>query len=329
MRPFKYIVSFAASALLVINTLAVVSRAEPVQAQGAQRCFPETGFCIEGRIREFWEQNGGLPVFGYPTTTQHEEQIEGKLFQTQWFQRNRLELHPENARPYDVLLGRLGVDRLAQQGRDWFTFPKSVSQDGCRFFPETGHNVCGAILSAWHASGLEFDGKKGTSEAENLALFGMPLSDAQMETIEGRTYMVQWFERARFEQHPENAPPYDVLLGLLGNEVRITPPAPTAAPSPPPIPASVNATVTPQSGPRGTTFLLIGFGFTAGEQVGIYATMPDQSVFGAPFQVTADEDGTVGVRFTSDSDMMLGIWANTFEGVESHHKAIAYFQITP
>ncbi len=28
------------------------------------------------------------------------------------------------------------------------------------------------------------------------------------------------FERNRFELHPENAPPYDVLLGLLGKEVR-------------------------------------------------------------------------------------------------------------
>jgi hypothetical protein len=77
------------------------------QAQ-EQRCFPETGQCISGRIREFWEQNGGLPVFGFPTTDQHEEQIEGKPFQVQWFERARFELHPENARPYDVLLGRLG-----------------------------------------------------------------------------------------------------------------------------------------------------------------------------------------------------------------------------
>ena len=87
----------------------------------------------------------------------------------QWFERNRLELHPENARPYDVLLGRLGADRLAQQGRDPFTFAKSSTQAGCRYFPETQHNVCGDVLSAWHASGLEFDGKKGKSEAENLA----------------------------------------------------------------------------------------------------------------------------------------------------------------
>jgi hypothetical protein len=189
-------------------------------AQGDQRCFPETGQCISGRIREFWEGNGGLAVFGYPTNGQHEEPIEGKPFQVQLFERNRLELHPENARPYDVLLGRLGADRLGQQGRDPFTFPKTQAQDGCRYFTETQHNVCGDILKAWHASGLEFDGKRGKSEAENLALFGLPLSDLQIENIQGKDYQVQWFERARFELHPENAPPYTVLLGLLGNEIR-------------------------------------------------------------------------------------------------------------
>jgi hypothetical protein len=30
---------------------------------------------------------------------------------------------------------------------------------------------------------------------------------------------VQYFERARFEYHPENQPPYDVLLGLLGRQL--------------------------------------------------------------------------------------------------------------
>lgn len=185
---------------------------------GDERCFPETGYCISGRIREYWEQNGGLPVFGYPVTPQRAETIEGQSFQTQWFERNRLELHPENARPYDVLLGRLGDDLLRQGGRDWTQFPTSQPQDGCRYFPETQHNVCGEILAAWRANGLEFDGQAGKSEAENLALFGLPLSEPQTEIIEGKPYTVQWFERARFELHPENAPPYNVLLGLLGNE---------------------------------------------------------------------------------------------------------------
>ena len=80
------------------------------QAQQDERCFPETGACISGRIREFWEQNGGLAVFGLPLAPQQEETLEGQALQAQWFERARLELHPENARPYDVLLGRLGVD---------------------------------------------------------------------------------------------------------------------------------------------------------------------------------------------------------------------------
>ncbi|MDW8145988.1 MAG: SH3 domain-containing protein [Roseiflexaceae bacterium] len=204
--------------LTLIVSLVFIPRAE---AQTGERCFPETGFCISGRIREFWEQNGGLPVFGFPITPLQEELIEGKPFKVQWFERNRLELHPENPRPYDVLLGRLGVDHLTSQGRDWFAFPKSAPQSGCRFFPETGHNVCGAFLSRWRADGLELDGRPGKTVAENLALFGLPLSGVIEETLsDGKTYQVQWFERARFEMHPANPPQYRVLLGLLGKEVR-------------------------------------------------------------------------------------------------------------
>jgi hypothetical protein len=221
---------------LVGLALLVAWAPRPASAQAEQRCFPETGHCIAGRIREFWERNGGLPVFGLPIGPQAEEQIEGRTLQVQWFERNRLELHPESQPPYDVQIGRLGADRLAQQGRDWFTFPQSAAQEGCRFFPETGHNVCGPILAAWRASGLDLDGQRGVGEAESLALFGLPLSDAMSETLgDGRSYTVQWFERARFELHPENQPPYDVLLGLLGSELRAQP-----APAPQPTPAPVS-----------------------------------------------------------------------------------------
>jgi len=184
------------------------------------RCFDETGYCIDGRIRDYWEQNGGLPVFGFPISVQRTFPIEGQPIEAQWFERNRLELHPENAPPYDVLLGRLGVDVLEQQGRDWQAFPRDeAAQPGCRYFAETQQNVCGDILTAWRANGLEL-GDLGISERESLALFGLPISPLQEEDIEGQTYQVQWFERARFELHPENAPPFDVLLGLLGREAR-------------------------------------------------------------------------------------------------------------
>ena len=54
-----------------------------------------------------------------------------------------------------------------------------------------------------------------------LAQFGYPLTEEFIEVspTDGRSYTTQYFERARFEYHPENAPPYDVLLGLLGRTI--------------------------------------------------------------------------------------------------------------
>gem|GEM_PF-3656998 len=48
-----------------ILCLFVLSFAPTVRAQTDERCFDETGYCMSGRIREYWEQNGGLPVFGH------------------------------------------------------------------------------------------------------------------------------------------------------------------------------------------------------------------------------------------------------------------------
>jgi hypothetical protein len=207
--------------LLLLAALGVV--ALPLSASQSQAnliCFDETPYCIAGRMGEFWQQHGGLPVFGLPITAQREEWIEGNAYQVQWFERNRLELHPEHPPPYDVLLGRVGDDLLQQQGREWASFARSEPQPGCRFFAETGHNVCGKIYHYWRAAGLEFDGWGGKIEAENIALFGLPISEARTEYLSnGRSYTVQWFERARFELHPGNSPPYDVQLGLLGSEI--------------------------------------------------------------------------------------------------------------
>lgn len=209
-------------------------------AQGGERCFAETGYCIDGRIREYWEQNGGLPVFGFPITAQMEEFIEGQPRQVQWFERNRMELHPENERPYDVLLGRLGGEHVAASGEP----PRETPRDGCRYFEATGFNACGDILAYWQANGLELDGQPGKTGPESLALFGYPLTGEFATTLaDGNQVTVQWFERARFELHPENQPPYNVLLGRLGVE-RLgepqSPPPPVAAATPTPAPPSAS-----------------------------------------------------------------------------------------
>jgi hypothetical protein len=55
-----------------------------------------------------------------------------------------------------------------------------------------------------------------------LAQYGYPISEEfyEVNPANGQTYVVQYFERARFEWHPEHTgTPYEVLLGLLGNQL--------------------------------------------------------------------------------------------------------------
>jgi len=207
-------------AWLLVLTGSASATAAPMQQQG-ERCFTEADYCIDGRIRSYWEQNGGLPVFGLPITPLQEEEIGGEVVQVQWFERNRLELHPENEPPFDVLLGLLGAEAVQREG-----FPtdlQSHREGDCRYFAETGFNVCGDFLATWQANGLDM-GDSGVSAMESLALFGLPVTgEFEMELSDGNTYTVQWFERARFERHPENEPPFNVQLGLLGVEAGPTP----------------------------------------------------------------------------------------------------------
>jgi hypothetical protein len=219
--------------MLIPVLLVVILHPAVTRAQTAgERCFPETKQCISGRFRAYWEQNGGLAVFGLPTTAAREEanRDTGKSYLTQWFERNRFEYHPEIAAPYDILLGRLGDDRLRQQGVNWQVLPKAnAPQSGCLWFAQTGHNVCDQASGAgfktyWQSHGLA-DPRLSASQ-RSLALFGLPLSEPRMETnANGDRVLTQWFERARMEYHPDKPREFKVLLGLLGGEVRGTPAA--------------------------------------------------------------------------------------------------------
>lgn len=166
------------------------------------RCFPETGYCIQGNIRTYWETHGGLPVFGYPISPVTMETIDNWTGPVQWFERDRLEDHGVAG----VLAGRLGATLLEWQGRSWFTFARvSTAPPGCRYFSETGHSLCEPFLSYWDRNG-------------GLERFGYPITEPFHETIETWTGTVQYFERRRMEHHILS-PGSPVLLGLLGREV--------------------------------------------------------------------------------------------------------------
>jgi subtilisin family serine protease len=155
--------------------------------------FPETGHSLGGAFRDYWEKKGGLPVFGFPISEEFSEvsPTDGKLYRVQYFERNRFEYHPEqNA----VLLGLLGSEMT--KGMDFA--PASPDNQG-RYFRETQHNLSGQFRAYWDKYG-------------GLAIFGFPISEPYYDN--GK--LIQWFERNRFELHPDNPPQHQVLLGLLG-----------------------------------------------------------------------------------------------------------------
>ncbi len=191
---------------------------EPARA-ATSRTFPETNQTVSARMLEFWDQNGGLPVFGLPISDQRSEQTNAGRFTLQHFERERLELHPQNTAPYDVLLGRLGDELLRRQGRDWRDEPNQGNPLGgpCQRFDDTGREVCGPFLAYWQGHGLR-DPRLNPYQ-RSLALFGFPLTGVKVErNSSGHEVLTQWFERARFEYHPNNPAAYRVLLGRLGAE---------------------------------------------------------------------------------------------------------------
>ena len=78
--------------------------------------YVETSHNLCGGFRAYWEQFGGLAVYGMPISEEFREvnPDTGEEYTVQYFERARFEWHP-GAWPerYDVLLGRLGAERLA------------------------------------------------------------------------------------------------------------------------------------------------------------------------------------------------------------------------
>jgi hypothetical protein len=89
---------------------------KPADAGAARLYFPETRHTVSGKILEYWNRYGGLQQFGFPLSEAFEEisAADGKTYTVQYFERNRFELHPEKAAPYEVELGLLGVQQYKQ-----------------------------------------------------------------------------------------------------------------------------------------------------------------------------------------------------------------------
>jgi hypothetical protein len=80
-------------------------------SQPGVRYFAETGHGVREPFLSFWEQRGGLMIFGYPIGDEVQERLPGdapnQVHTVQYFERARLELHSDQTTS-EVRIGLLG-----------------------------------------------------------------------------------------------------------------------------------------------------------------------------------------------------------------------------
>jgi hypothetical protein len=176
-----------------------------VVSQGKQRYFAQTAHFLRGVFLDYWNSHGSTAVLGLPIT---EPVVEDGLT-VQYLERARLEYHPEipGTGQSKVLLTRLGVTLAEQRGLHFDSLFSGIDSASSLFFTQTGHTLSNGFLTFWQQHG-------------GLAVFGYPISEefTEINDADGQQYTVQYFERNRFEWHPELSPPNNVQLGLLGVE---------------------------------------------------------------------------------------------------------------
>ncbi|MCA1666456.1 MAG: beta-galactosidase, partial [Thermomicrobia bacterium] len=122
----------------------------------------------------------------------------------QYTERARLEA-PVSGGP--VQLTRAGA--ILSSGRDFPQLTSSSVNADTRYFPETNHSLAYGFRAFWEQHG-------------GVNVFGLPISEefAELSPTDGKRYDVQYFERAKFERHPEFAgTPNEIQLAFLGKQL--------------------------------------------------------------------------------------------------------------
>jgi beta-lactamase class A len=167
--------------------------------------FPDTRQTVGHDFLKFWTTHGGLNVFGHPIGA---EQLQNGVL-TQQFERARFQWSADSsagtAGQAKVALADLGSERAEQLRLSW---PRSTATDNGQYFDQTGQSISGEFLDFWLNNGA-------------AKVFGYPISPAQSmrSPADDKTYMTQWFQKARMEIHPDLPPGSRVVLAALGNEL--------------------------------------------------------------------------------------------------------------
>ena len=182
---------------LVVLVLLLISF--PVSAQNLQESqfFSETGHWVQGKFLETWNvENKGYLLYGFPIT----EEFDSGGLRVQYFQRGRMELHTELPEQLQIQISTLGTELWnLEKGRFLESDQKPTNSAACTLVDGSPYPICYAF-------------KKFYEEQNGPSRFGKPISN--VGTLDG--ILVQYFEMARFEWHPEFPAGQQVALGKIG-----------------------------------------------------------------------------------------------------------------
>lgn len=184
---------------LLLVALAVVVALPPpaVRAQSGGRYFPETGHTLEAQFVEFFDRNGGIPIFGFPITDGFRDPSTDTFIQ--YTENTRFEWIDESG-PGS---GKVALLPLGELMGGWQPPDRRDGAEGrgCRWFEESGHSTCYAFLEFFEANG-------------GRQLFGLPISEFTIENDR----IVQYFQFFRLDWYPEDPSGEQVRVAPLGRQ---------------------------------------------------------------------------------------------------------------
>ena len=184
---------------LLVGIIASLLTIQGASAQPDEpRLFPQTGYTIKGNFKRYWEEMGGLSVFGYPISSEAWEvnAADGKQYVTQWFERHRMEDHPELANDpnYYILLGLIGNELYRPSSP---VTPNTYLREPCRLVE--GVPVCGRFRTYWDAFGLKFGPTEGLMDNSSLVAgpFHVAFGEMVFSEIWRRIFLALHFDNAK------------------------------------------------------------------------------------------------------------------------------------
>ncbi len=184
-------------AILLVIAIALGIGGNQTLAQTEQEeYFEETGHSVVGEFLEVYlRASNPVQLYGYPITDAFQDTTTDQI--VQYFQKARFELHTGSPAGQRIQLSPLG-EYLYQPGQ---TLPVPSNSPACRSWESGRFQVCYAFLEFFDSNGGE-------------AQFGKPISNLELH----EDIMTQYFQRARFEWHPNRPAGQRVVLADLGTQ---------------------------------------------------------------------------------------------------------------